>query len=104
MTTETNVTKLNNTELQALVLDLQARVIALEAANLSKKAAQTTGKEMTDDDARRVLTGDLASVKHQKAAEALGLSYGQIYSCRKEFTFKAIHSEMAKANVKNLWA
>lgn len=53
-------------------------------------------REMTDADARRILpTGDLASSSHKDAAEALGLSYAQVYSCRKEFTFKHIHKELA---------
>ncbi len=43
---------------------------------------------MTEADAKRVISGDLKDMKHGKAAEALGLSYGQVYSARKGFTFK----------------
>lgn len=54
-------------------------------------------RTMTDDDARKVMLGELADVPHKKAAEQLGLSYGQIYSARKGFTFKAIYQEAMKA-------
>lgn len=97
MSNET-VTKMSIVELTALVLELQQRVNELTAPKQT-----STGKEMTDDDARRILTGDHAATKHKQAAEALGLSYGQIYSCRLGFTFKHIHKEMRDANVANPW-
>jgi len=50
-------------------------------------------REMVEDDARRILIGDLKDHSHKEAAEILGLSYGQIYSARKGFTFKAIYKE-----------
>jgi len=54
-------------------------------------------RTMTDDDARKVLMGDLKDTSHNDAAKELGLSYGQIYSARKGFTFKNIHKEMRDA-------
>lgn len=48
-------------------------------------------REMTEDDATRILLGDLKDMSHKAAAEALGLSYGQIYSSRKGFTFKGVY-------------
>ena len=51
-------------------------------------------KDMSEDDARRVMLGDLKDVSHKVAAEKLGLSYGQVYSARKGFTFKTIYKEM----------
>ena len=60
-------------------------------------------REMTEDDARRILTGDLSTVKHKDAADKLGLTYGQVYSCRLEFTFKHIHKEMREAKIANPW-
>jgi hypothetical protein len=52
---------------------------------------------MTEDDARRILAGgDLAKQSHKAAAEELGLSYGQIYSCRGGYTFKKLHEELLK--------
>jgi len=98
-TTNVEATRtLTNKELIAMVLDLQARVEKLETP---KNTA--SGREMTDDDARRILTGDLSSVKHKDAAEKLGLTYGQVYSCRLEFTFKNIHKEMKDAGKTNPW-
>lgn len=81
---------------------LAARVEKLEGLVQPRRNEAT--REMTDDDARRIMTGDLATAKHKDAASALGLSYGQIYSCRLEFTFKHIHKEMREAGTKNPWA
>lgn len=55
-------------------------------------------RTMTDEDARRIMLGDLKEASHKDAAETLGLSYGQIYSARKGFTFKVIYQEMIKGN------
>ena len=99
--TATNVeaiAKMTMSELTKLVLELQARVEKLETP---KNTA--SGREMTDDDARRILTGDLSNVKHKDAAEKLGLTYGQVYSCRLEFTFKNIHKEMKDNKQANPW-
>lgn len=54
-------------------------------------------REMSDDDARRVLSGDMKDVSHKECAEKMSLSYAQVYSCRKGFTFKHIHKELKDA-------
>lgn len=54
-------------------------------------------REMTEDDARKVLIGELKDLGHKEAALKLGLSYGQIYSARKGFTFKGVYKEMRDA-------
>lgn len=71
---------------------------ALNAQSAPRDRGPKSEKTMTDDDARRVIFGDLKDVSHKAAAEELGLSYGQIYSARKGFTFKPIHKEMEKTN------
>lgn len=82
------------TILQQQVAELQSKV------EPKRNEAQ---REMTDADAIRILTGDLANTKHKDAAGTLGLSYGQIYSCRLEFTFKHIHKVMKEKGEKNPW-
>lgn len=57
-------------------------------------------RTMTDDDARRVMVGDLKDKSHKECAELLQLSYGQIYSARKGFTFKPIYKEMIESQSK----
>ena len=84
-----------------LIEALTTRIALLEAATAPKTNA--TAREMTDADAQRILTGDLKDMKHKDAASALGLSYGQIYSCRLEFTFKHIHKAMKAAGQVNGW-
>ena len=96
MNTETPIVEavrsMTNKELVSAVIELQRQVAELVAKQQSTR--NEAQREMTDDDARRILTGDLADKKHKDAASALNLSYGQIYSCRLEFTFKHIHKEM----------
>lgn len=48
-------------------------------------------RKMTEEDAIRVIEGDLKDVPHKEVAEQLGLSYGQVYSARFGFTFKEIY-------------
>lgn len=55
-------------------------------------------REMTEDDARIVVLGEHAGKSHKAAAELLGLSYGQVYSARKGFTFKGVYKEWRDAN------
>lgn len=95
-----STTKLSLTELTQLVFELQARIVTLE----TPKPTNTSQREMTDDDARRIMSGDLKDTKHKDAGEKLGLSYGQIYSCRLGYTFKHTHKELAAvAGYKNSW-
>jgi len=91
--------KMSVTELTALVLQLQERIVKLE----TPKKSNESQREMTDDDARSIMFGDLKDTKHKDAGEKLGLSYGQIYSCRLGFTFKAIHKEMKEKGIANTW-
>lgn len=97
-----DITKLQE-ELSAtndLVLDLTERLVKLEEAAKPNNKSQ---REMTDADARRILDGDLKDMKHNEAVKATGLSYGQIYSCRGEYTFRHIHKVLKEAGWKNPW-
>jgi hypothetical protein len=79
----------------------QVTILTNKVYDIEKKLEARDGpkseRAMTDDDARRILAfGDLEGASHKEAAEKLTLSYGQIYSCRKGFTFKHIHKEVEK--------
>lgn len=96
---------------------LVARVIELErtlavvledheerlAALSSKNRTSSEKREMTADDARRIMIGDLRDTTTKGCMATLNLSYGQVYSCRKGFTFKPVHREMEEARLPNLW-
>lgn len=82
--------------------ELVNRVATLEAT-IAKTRGTASTREMTDDDAKRVLNGDLKEVAHKAAAETLGLSYGQVYSCRGEYTFKHILKALKAEGFKNPW-
>lgn len=89
------IEKLENS---AKLKDVIAKVNELvEIANKSQdRRGPKSEKEMSDDDARAIMSGgEHESLSHKAAAEKLGLSYAQVYSCRKGFTFKHIHKEIA---------
>ena len=68
------------------------------------KPRNESQREMTDTDAYNILTGELRNMKHNEAAQKLGLSYGQVYSCRGEYTFRHIHKKLQeKKEYKNIW-
>ena len=50
-------------------------------------------RAMTEEDARRILLGDLKDLTNKEVAQELSLSYGQVYSCRQGFTFKKVYKE-----------
>jgi len=84
--------KISNAEIAAKMNEI---IAALNEANSPRDRGPKSERTMTDDDARRVIMGDLKDASHKSAAETLELSYGQIYSARKGFTFKPIHKEAA---------
>jgi len=82
--------------------ELVARVATLEAT-IAKSRGTASTREMTDEDAKNVLTGALKDEPHKSAAEKLGLSYGQVYSCRGEYTFKHVLKALKAEGFKNRW-
>lgn len=83
-------------EMAGTVDDLKVKV---EGRN--KSAA--VKRNMTDADALTVLTGSQKEVSHKDAAEVIGLTYAQVYSCRMEYTFKHVHRELKMAQWTNPW-
>lgn len=96
------IRSMTNKEMVVAILELQKQVAEL-TAKVNAQPPKADSVEMTKDHAIRVLTGDLKDKKHKDAAEALGLTYGQVYSCRKEFTFKDVHKELRSTGFKNSW-
>ena len=68
-------------ELEKIVANLQSKVVELEAkiTTLSVKKGPASTREMTVEDAEKILTGELQDLSHKKAAEKLGLSYVRNY-------------------------
>lgn len=85
--------KISNAEIAAKMNEI---IEALNAQSAPRDRGPKAERTMTDDDARSVIFGELKDTSHKAAAEKLGLSYGQIYSARKGFTFKPIHKEAEK--------
>lgn len=80
--------------LRAMLDDLGTKVNATNKSAPSKR-------NMTDADAISVLTGEYKELAHKEAAEKIGLTYAQVYSCRLEFTFKHVHKELRDGGWKN---
>ena len=91
-------------DLQAQIEELKATIIAqgqmIEDLKSQGSANRDRGPksegEMTEEHAVRVMLGDLREKSHKDAALELKLSYGQIYSARKGYTFKKIYQRMIK--------
>jgi len=47
-------------------------------------------RSMTREDAWKVIFGPLKELPHKAAAKELGLSYGQVYSARGDYTFNDV--------------
>ena len=73
---------------EEIIKSLISRVEKLET-----KKGPASSREMTLEDAERIINGDLKDSSHKVAAEKLGLSYGQVYSARGGYTFKSIVKE-----------
>jgi hypothetical protein len=69
--------------------ELKVRVDGIKVRDRGPKSTRT----MTRHDAWRVIHGDLKKVSHKEAAKATGLSYGQVYSARGEYTFKDVKAD-----------
>lgn len=83
-------------ELVKAVAELQAKVEALEAKlteSTTRDRGPKSAKEMSESDAFAVKFGVHKDTKHKAAAEALGLSYGQVFSCRGGYTFKQVNKD-----------
>lgn len=76
--------------------------VAAKVEGRNKSAA--VKRNMTDLDALEVLTGKYKDLGHKEAAEQIGLTYAQVYSCRLCFTFKHVHHKLEKDAWKNPWA
>jgi len=94
-------------DLQAQIDDLKATIIAqgqmIEDLKSQGQGSRDRGPksegEMTEEHAVRVMLGDLREKSHKDAALELKLSYGQIYSARKGYTFKKIYQRMIKGEM-----
>jgi hypothetical protein len=85
--------KVSHAELVSKVNEI---IEALNGLSAPRDRGPKSERTMTDEDARRVIFGDLKDVSYKAAADELGLSYGQVYSARKGYTFKPIHKEAKK--------
>lgn len=94
-------------ELTKMVMDLRERVRVLEeqaqSRIINKNRSSALLREMTKDDAFRVLNGDLKDLDHREAATEIGLTYAQVYSCRMAYTFKPVHRQLETSGWTSPW-
>lgn len=97
MTHELNMIELldDKSSLKTVIEKINEMIVIINNKNTVKvrDRGPESERDMTEDDARRISLGDLKNASHKDAAKALSLSYGQIYSARKGFTFKHIYKE-----------
>jgi cell division septum initiation protein DivIVA len=94
-------------ELEKIVMDLKERVRVLEeqahSKIINKNRSSALLREMTKEDAMKVLNGDLKDLDHRDAATQIGLTYAQVYSCRMAYTFKPIHRLLEQSGWSSPW-
>lgn len=92
-----NGLKVRMDEFVTALADLKHHVETVEAEVEALKSKSRGGpkseKAMADVDAFRCKYGDLKAASHKEAAAALGLSYGQVFSCRGSYTFKHVRAD-----------
>jgi hypothetical protein len=84
--------------------ELRATIEGLREKVEGRNKSAPVKRNMTDQDALDVLTGAYKDMSHKDAAEQIGLTYAQVYSCRLEFTFKHVHKDLRDAKWVNPWA
>jgi len=97
--------KLTLKSLEERIIELENELKLIKESKSSTSTGRDRGpsstREMTEDDARKVMIGELKTLSHKLAASELGLSYGQIYSARGGYTFKGVYAEMKEIEKKN---
>lgn len=83
--------------------ELRATVDVLREKVEGRNKSAAVKRNMTDQDAMEVLKGLYKDLDHKEAAEVIGLTYAQVYSCRKEFTFKHVHKILRDEKWENPW-
>jgi hypothetical protein len=97
---------MNTTQQRVTLKDVMDHVLKMEERldhideRMTSPGHAFAAKRMTDDDARRILLGDLKDMTNRECAELLHLSYGQVYSARNGYTFMPIYNEY-KAEMAN---
>jgi hypothetical protein len=91
-------------ELHARIEAQGVQIAELDHMIRGRNRSAPIKRNMTDEDALRVLTGDLKELPHKDAAEEASLTYAQVYSCRLEFTFKHVHKTLRDSKWVNPWS
>ena len=89
------------TEIRLMALETEVRRLSQLVDGRNRSAP--TKRNMRDEDALAVLTGEFKDLDHKQAAAAIGLTYAQVYSCRLGFTFKHVHKTLRDNKVVLPW-
>lgn len=90
-------------EQRATRVGIANRLLEVEHLIRGRNRSAPVKRSMTDDDARRVLNGDVKDLGHKEAGAVIGLTYAQVYSARLEYTFKHVHKVLRESGWKNPW-
>ena len=91
---------MKNIEIEKILKEFEGRIMELELRNMELEnkieninvgsKSIKSERKMTEDDAKRIINGDLKGKSNKEVANELKLSYGQVYSCRNGYTFRYI--------------
>lgn len=88
------LTKLeSNAKLADVIAKLNEVIDIINNKRPTRNRGPESTREMTKDDAERIMLGDLKDKSHKECATTLGLSYGQVYSARGGYTFKEVYKK-----------
>lgn len=79
-----------NAKLKDVIAKLN-ELIEAQKSPIARDRGPKSTRDMTEDDANRIMIGDLKGKSHKECCEVLGLSYGQVYSARNGYTFKTVY-------------
>lgn len=86
----------DSAKLKDVILKLNEVIDIINNKRPTRNRGPESTREMTKDDAERIMLGDLKDKSHKECAATLGLSYGQVYSARGGYTFKEVYKQASK--------
>lgn len=85
-----------NAKLPDVIAKLNDIIDVLNNKRPTRNRGPESTREMTVDDAKKIMLGEYKDKSHKECATLLGLSYGQVYSARGGYTFKEVYKEASK--------
>jgi len=89
--------KATNADISAKLNEL---ITAYNETASKRDRGPKSDKAVTLEIATKIMADERKEMSHKEVAKELQLSYGQVYSVRKGFTFKQLHRDLEKVTKK----